>query len=246
MKRASGLPALLALAPIPLLAAGNALAAAADPLATPSRAAFSIMDFLLMALLGYLAWRLISRIANRDKDKDDEPPTYDVTPRDNEEDISPQERRSRAAQAAWEYLTGEKGADLHGEDKPKAVSDGGFDERDFLRGAKLMYGRVRQSWAGRDMADLRQFTAPDMMREFERMNSENPAHEKVAVLLVDAKVLEVNKEEKRTVVRVAYEATLSDDPANTASRKVSETWVFSRDDTVVDGHWLLESMEAAA
>ncbi|MFP5238435.1 MAG: hypothetical protein ACLGQW_01265, partial [Acidobacteriota bacterium] len=157
MKRASGLPALLALAPIPLLAAGNALAAAADPLATPSRAAFSIMDFLLMALLGYLAWRLISRIANRDKDKDDEPPTYDVTPRDNEEDISPQERRSRAAQAAWEYLTGEKGADLHGEDKPKAVSDGGFDERDFLRGAKLMYGRVRQSWAGRDMADLRQF-----------------------------------------------------------------------------------------
>ncbi len=236
---------MLALASAAALAAGDALAAAADPLATPSRAAFNILDFLLLALLGYLAWRLISRLANRDKDNDDEPPTYDVTPRDDEKDISPQERRSRAAQAAWEYLTGEKGADIRPDDKPIPAGDGGFDERDFLRGAKLMYGRVRQSWAGRDMADLRQFTAPDMMREFERMNSESPEHEKVAVLLVEAKVLEVKKEEKRTVVRVGYEATLSDDPATQASRKVSETWVFSRDDTVVDGHWLLESMEKA-
>jgi len=228
------------------LTASPALAAAADPLSAPARGAASLLDILLLALLGYLAWRLISRIANRDKPpRDDEPPTYDVTPRDKDEDegLDPTERRNRRAQAAWEYLTGEKGAELHPEDKPGAESEGGFDEREFLRGAKLMYGRVRQSWAGRDMADLRQFAAPDMMREFERMNSEHPEHEKVSVLLVEARVLEVKKEEKRTVVAVAYEATLSDDPANQASRKVNETWTFSRDDTIMDAKWLLEGME---
>jgi len=62
-------------------------------------------------------------------------------------------------------------------------------------------------------------------------------------MLVEATVLKLTKEDKQTVVDVAYEATISDDPKTNASRKVNEVWRFVRDDTVTDGKWLLESMD---
>jgi predicted lipid-binding transport protein (Tim44 family) len=185
---------------------------------------------------------VISNLAKRKKD-DDDGKTYDVPPEGDGEAQDPRDRRSRAAQAAWEYLTGEQAKDLHPEIEAEKDLPGAFNEREFLRGAKMLYGRVKQSWAARDMADLRQFTSPDMMRQFEQMNSERPDREEVAVLLVEAKVLDVKKTEKQTLVEVAYDATVSDDPKTKESKKLSEVWRFVRDETVTDGTWLLESME---
>jgi predicted lipid-binding transport protein (Tim44 family) len=217
-------------------------ALAADAMGTPSRAAMGILDIIFIGIAGYVLWRVISNIANRKKDDDGK--TYDVPPEDSDDDAqNPRERRSRAAQAAWEYLTGEQGKELHPEIEAEKDLPGAFNEREFLRGAKMIYGRVKQSLAARDMADLRQFTAPDMMRQFEQLNSERPDREEVAVLLVEARVLDVKKTEKQTLVEVAYDATVSDDPKTKASGKVNEVWRFVRDETVTDGTWLLESIE---
>lgn len=216
-------------------------ALAADAAATPTRATLGALDFVFIGIAGYVLWRVISNLAKRKRDDDDK--TYDVPPADDDDAQDPRDRRSRAAQAAWEYLTGEQGKDLHPEIEAEKDLPGAFNEREFLRGAKMIYGRVKQSWAARDMADLRQFTAPDMMRQFEQMNSERPDREEVAVLLVEAKVLDVKKTEKQTQVEVAYDATVSDDPKTKESKKLSEVWRFVRDETVTDGTWLLESME---
>ncbi|MBI4806433.1 MAG: Tim44 domain-containing protein [Desulfovibrio sp.] len=218
-------------------------ALAADAVGTASKAALGALDIIFIGIAGYVLWRVISNIANRKKDDNDNGNTYDVPPEDDGDTQDPRERRSRAAQAAWEYLTGEQAKELHPELEAEKDLPGAFNEREFLRGAKMIYGRVKQSFAARDMADLRQFTSPDMMRQFEQMNSERPEREEVAVLLVDARVLDVKKTEKQTQVEVAYDATVSDDPKTKESRKVSEVWRFVRDETVKDGTWLLESME---
>ncbi|MFP5223228.1 MAG: TIM44-like domain-containing protein [Acidobacteriota bacterium] len=210
-----------------------------------------VLDLVFIAFAVYVVWRWFSNAARRKKDDDD---TIDVTPTREDGEAPPQEHRSRAAQAAWEYLTGEKGPDIHPEDEQdkktqearQADPPGTFNEREFLRGAKIIYGRIRQSLAMRNMADLRQFASPDMMRRFEQMAQEKPDRETVAVMLVEATVLKVVKEDKQTVVDVAYEATISDDPKTNASRKVNEVWRFVRDDTVTDGKWLLESMDTAS
>jgi predicted lipid-binding transport protein (Tim44 family) len=177
----------------------------------------------------------------REDDREDDK-TYDVTP-DDRQDQDGMDRRSRTAQAAWEYLTGEKGPDIHPQDQHEPDAPGTFNEREFLRGAKMIYGRIRQSLAMRNMADLRQFAAPDMMREFERIASEKPDRESMVVMLVEARVTDLKRDGKRTDVEVAYEATVSDDPKTNASRTVGEVWRFSRDETVADAKWLLESME---
>jgi len=247
---------LLALSAMLATGIGEACASSSEALPGPAQAqapgGIGILDLVFIGIAVYVVWRMLTNSARRKKGDDDS--TIDVTPTRQDGEAPPQERRSRAAQAAWEYLTGEKGPDIHPEDKQEreeqeaaqATPSGEFNEREFLRGAKMIYGRIRQSLAMRNMADLRQFASPDMMRRFEQMAEEKPDRETLAVMLVEASVLKITKEDKQTLVDVAYEATISDDPKTNASRKANEVWKFVRDDTVVDGKWLLESIDTVS
>lgn len=226
----------------PLGALVPAWGRAAEELAEPNRAALGLLDIVFIGIAAYVLWRVITHLSGR-KRQDDDSKTYDVTPEDSDESQSSRDRRSRTAQAAWEYLTGEKGPDLHPEEGHTPDAPGAFNEREFLRGAKMIYGRIRQAWAARDLADLRQFAAPDMMSRFEAWASQKPEREQVAVLLVEARVLDLKRDGKRTEVQVAYDATISDDPKTKEPRKVSEVWTFSRDENLADAMWLLEDME---
>jgi predicted lipid-binding transport protein (Tim44 family) len=228
---------------VSLLALDTAILQAASLDAPPQKAALGALDIIFIGMAVYILWRLFSNLTRRKSGEDDDK-TYDATPmRDGEED-DPRDRRSRAAQAAWEYLTGEPGKEIHHETEHVPDSPGTFNEKEFLSGAKMIYGRIKQSLAMRNMADLRQFAAPDMMTQFEKLAAEKPDRETVAVMLVEAKVLDVRRDGKRTEVDVAYDATISDDPKTNASRQVSEVWKFSRDETAADAKWLLEEMEA--
>ncbi|GFK92599.1 hypothetical protein NNJEOMEG_00424 [Fundidesulfovibrio magnetotacticus] len=226
---------------LPLLGAFPAQAAQDVLGQQPSRALMGLLDVIFIALAGWVAWRVISNLSKRRPPDEDN--TYDVTPRDDEGD-SGMDQRSRRAQAAWEYLTGQQGRDLRqppAQDEPhEPDAPGTFNQAEFLRGAKVMFGRIKQSWAMRNLSDLRQFAAPDMMARFERWAAERPDRQAVSVLLVEAQVLEVQREAGRTVVEVAYQATVADDPS--ASRQVNEVWRFSREENVADAKWLLEDM----
>ncbi|MFZ5426362.1 MAG: Tim44 domain-containing protein [Thermodesulfobacteriota bacterium] len=218
------------------LAAGSSDAYAAEA----ARAAMGALDIIFIGLAVYVVWRIISNISRQRRERDDN--TYDVTP-ESPDDDGGRDARSRRAQAAWEYLTGEKGPELHAGGEHEKDIPGTFNEREFLKGAKLIYGRIKKSWAARDLADLRQFAAQDMMSLFERWAGERPEREEMTVLLVEAKVLDLRRDGKRTEVQVAYDATLNDDPKVKELKKVHEVWTFSRDETVADANWLLESME---
>lgn len=210
---------------------------------SPVLAAMGALDFIFIGIACYVVWRIFTNIARKKRDEDDN--TYDATPnRDDDGDDDPNTLRSRRAQAAWEYLTGGLGQAPRQEEQHEMDAPGTFNEREFLSGAKLIYGRIRQSFAARDLADLRQFAAPDMMRRFEAMAAARPEREQVSVLLVEARVIDLKRDGKRTEVQVAYDATISDDPQAGAPRKTAEVWTFSREETVADSKWLLESMDA--
>lgn len=252
----------------PMLAwAAGAAGTGADPF-PPETAArdggVGILNIIFIAFAVYVVWRMFSR--SRRNDKDDSPPTYTVTPEDDANDDrqqdkgTPDEIREARAKAAWDHLSSEPkrespqapspgpGSENIGTPLPNAAASRnqgppGFNHTEFLRGAKAMYARIRDSWAKRDLADLRQFAAPDMMTQFEQWASESPDRTEIAVMLVDARVLDVKTEGAVTIVDVAYEATISDAPQSKESRKVSEVWRFSEDSSLRDATWLLEKME---
>lgn len=225
-----------------VLTAGNVLAAGDLP-ASPARAGLGALDFVFIAIAAYVVWRMLTGASKRGRRDDSN--TYDVTPEDTRhprEDSM--DRRARNAQAAWEHLTGVKPVQEASPEAPPALdAPGEFNEREFLRGAKMIYGRIRQSLAMRNLADLRQFCAPDIMREFEQFAADKPDREVLVVMLVEARVLKVTREESRTLVDVSYEATISDDPKTNSTRKAEEVWRFSRDESMKDANWLLERVE---
>ena len=206
----------------------------------------SAFDLVFLAAAAYVIWRLITRLSARHRGGDDK--TFDVTQQNSqnpEDSPSPEDRRARRAQAAWGFLSGDQTAgNAAGPSQraPQPDLPGTFNEQEFLRGAKMMYGRIRQSLAMRNLEDLRQFTAPGLMAEFERQSAANPERTSLVVLLVDAQVTDLKRDGKRTEVQVAYHASVSDDPKTNTPRQVDETWRFSRDETVDDAKWLLESM----
>ena len=199
-------------------------------------AQFGILDLVLIGVAVYFIWRMLS---NRRGGDEQGPPTYDATPPSPEDDPEAQDRQARA-RAMWQHLAGEMDQEGGRPEDTSVPVPKGFDRADFLRGAKAMYARIRASWAKRDLADLRQFCAPEMMDEFERLVNDAPQPEETAVLLVEAAIQDVRQGEKSTEVDVRYEATLSAGPGGD-TRTVQEIWRFTRDETVTDGHWLLAS-----
>jgi len=203
---------------------------------------------VLLAAVAYVIWRLIMRISANSRNRDDT--IHDVTPENPNANpdaaAQPSEdQRTRRAQAAWGYLRGGENARAQSgstQGTPQPDIPGTFNEQEFLRGAKVMYGRIRQSLAMRNLDDLRQFVAPDLMAEFERQSAESPDRASLVVLLVEAQVVDLKRDGKKTEAQVAYHATISDDPKTNASRQVDETWRFGRDETVADAKWLLESV----
>ena len=204
----------------------------------------SAFDIVFLAAAAYIFWRFVTRMSSRNRDNRDDR-TYDATPENPDNAQSPEDQRTRRAQAAWGYLSGGPNAGNEpgvGQRAPQPDLPGTFNEQEFLRGAKVMYGRIRQSLAMRNLADLRQFVSPELMAEFERQSAENPERTSLVVLLVEAQVSDLKRDGKKTEAQVAYHATVSDDPKTNAPRQVDEVWRFGRDETAADAKWLLESI----
>lgn len=245
---------------------------AVDPFApeTAPREGIGLLNIIIIAFAVYVLWRAFSRRPGGHGDDDKAtPPTYTVTPEDDRKDdraeskAPPKDLREARAKAAWDYLSSEppKRPSNSAQDRtpesesvplPDAASPGdsagvsappGFNQAEFLRGAKAMYARIRDSWARRDLNDLRQFAAPDMMAQFERWAAENPTPGEIVIMLVDARLLEVKADGSVTIADVAYEATVSDSPASREPKKISEIWRFSEDADRPDATWLLEKIE---
>lgn len=118
-----------------------------------------------------------------------------------------------------------------------------FDVQDFLKGAKIAYARLQESWNARDMEDIQQFTTPEVFEEIQRQLHVSPPSGNTTILRVEAKLLEVRQEDGQSVASVLFESLLREDQHSEATQ-TREIWHFSR-----DGHpgtmWLLEGIQQA-
>lgn len=250
---------------LPALVATLVLAMARPALAfdLPGRlASLGLFEAILLGLAAYFAVRLIGNFMNRNKNDQQGPPTYDVSPRDTHppgDEGDGMERRRAQAQAMWEHFGGasdqeggQRGGDQAGEagdemapgaPPPGGGSDQAFDEADFLRGAKAMYVRLRKSWAQRDLDDLTQFATPGMRARFEAWAAGNPDPEAFDALLVNAHLAEIRHENGQSLADVRYEATISDSPKAREPKTVHEVWRFVRDDADPKSTWRLDDWQ---
>jgi predicted lipid-binding transport protein (Tim44 family) len=207
-----------------------------------------VLDIILVAVAVYFLWRLITRLRGGDRNPQQGPPTYDANPDEPEGQDKADQNRQARAKTAWEYLAGDRGNEApepaqDQADQPGQPTESGFDQAEFIRGAKAMYARIKQAWAKRDLEDLRQFASPGMMNDFERMSKQHPETEDIFILRVEAKVQNVRTVGGETQVEVQYQAAVSSDPKSREPRNEQEVWLYTKDEERPGSHWLLASME---
>lgn len=119
----------------------------------------------------------------------------------------------------------------------------GFDEAEFMKGAKAVYQRLQDSWNRRDLEDIRQFTSPEVWEEIRRQAEEDLTRGNTEVLMTNARLLEVRSVDGDTVASVYFDVLMREDPEQRQSGQAREVWHFSRKESVPGSFWILEGIQ---
>ncbi|WP_341676762.1 Tim44-like domain-containing protein [Niveibacterium sp. SC-1] len=102
----------------------------------------------------------------------------------------------------------------------------GFDVEGFVRGAKVNFIRLQAAYDAGDLADIREFTSPEMFAEIKLdIDARGNALNKTEVLNLDADLLDVSEEGSRYLASVRFYGLLREDGANT---NFDEVWHLSK------------------
>ncbi len=119
----------------------------------------------------------------------------------------------------------------------------GFDQEEFLDGAKAAYVRLQGSWDRRDLDDVRRFTEPDVYEEIARQAEEDPNPGRTEILLLEARLLEVKTENGATLATVYFDALLREDAARETPEQTREVWRFTRRENEPNPEWKLAGIQ---
>nr|WP_319543785.1 TIM44-like domain-containing protein [uncultured Pseudodesulfovibrio sp.] len=208
----------------------------------PASRGGSIFNVLLLAGIAYFLVRSFRRRSNGDKPGRGpwtRPDQNEERTDDSSERPVPPMDRHEAARQMWGLLSSddaEKLTPTTPTSVPHTRGDG-FDEVEFLEGAKVFFSRFQQASDEQDFQAIRDFISDEV---FNNAMSQ-PGQGLTEVMLLNARLMEMKSEEGRTIATVFYDAQLRvGDGGQPIHQRV--VWEFSRDDTVQGSLWVLEKI----
>lgn len=189
----------------------------------------SFMDILLIAILAFIGWKLFTRFRNQRAAQQEGAAPFS----------QPMQRNDTGS--VWNNLRNSiPGA------TPQAVVPGvdipaGFNQDEFLRGAKMAYTRMQKAWDNRDLADIAQFATPVVMRELQAQATQDPGPSRTELLRVNAELVGVEPEGDNLRAQVLFDVLMREDPNQAAPEDVREIWHFLR--IGQNGNWKLDGIQ---
>jgi predicted lipid-binding transport protein (Tim44 family) len=141
---------------------------------------------------------------------------------------------------------------------PAAVADSGgsmqaragnvradFDADAFVRQAKVHFIRLQAANDEGNLADLREFTSPEMFAELRMQIADRGAGpQRTDVVELDAEVVEVSEEDSRYIVSVRFNGLIREE-ADAAPAPFGEVWHLTRDKRGERG-WVVAGIQQIA
>ena len=117
-----------------------------------------------------------------------------------------------------------------------------FDKEGFERSAKVHFIRLQAAWDAKELADIREFTTPEMYAEIKMQFSESK-DEKTQTEVVDleAEVLGVEASASEDLASVRLKGTIRENP-NAAAESFQEVWNLAKPKNGRTG-WLLAGIQ---
>lgn len=199
------------------------------------------MNLLLLGLLVYFGVRMFRRFTSQPSPRNEQSPrtmNYSNTAADS--------RAYGQGGSVWDSLLSQpQDVSAQQQAQPGLDIPADFNEEEFLRGAKLAYTRMQDSWDRRDLDDIAAFATEDVMQKLRKHAQEDPNPGKTELLLVNASILEVREEDSLTRVAVYFDVIMREDQNAKHPEQVREIWHFvcSRKD---GDSWKLDGIQQLA
>ena len=121
----------------------------------------------------------------------------------------------------------------------------GFDVDGFVRNAKVGFIRLQAAHDAGDLADIREFTSPEMFAEIrmdlEQRDQQSGLPQKTDVVSLNAEILDVAEENQRHVVSVRFTGLLREE-ADAAPVAIDEIWHLTKP-VNGQGGWVLAGIQ---
>lgn len=220
-----------------LLAAESALA----DQGTPSSGG-SVLNILLLGVIAYFLVRMFRRRMGGGNGKSGSDKTSEKRSEGNEKGrvIRPMDRHE-AARQMWGHLSSDSQGTAQEAVTPTMRVDG-FNENEFLEGAKLFFARFQQASDSRDFDELKVFLSDEVYTDAVLRAQDNPAHVRTEIMLLNARLMELNPGDGMTAATVFYDAQVRKGISGDQPVHMRAVWEFSRDDSVENGLWKLEKI----
>jgi Uncharacterized protein conserved in bacteria len=125
------------------------------------------------------------------------------------------------------------------------ISCAGFDREEFLRGAKMLYTRLQESWDKRDVDDIATFTTQAILSEVKAQAQADPAPSQTEILLVNASLVSAVRDGNDDVVTVFFDVLLRENQDADTPSQVRELWHFIRPSGSTQS-WRLDGIQQVA
>ncbi len=195
------------------------------------------LDIILIGLLIYFGLKFFrSRAAARQQ------PAGGYDDQYQQQYQQPQGMQYSGQSSQWDNLRsapqqgGAQGAWTGGNNIPA-----GFDTEEFLRGAKMAYTRMQQSWDRRDLDDIALFATDGIMNDLRAQAQEDPQPSRTELLMVNADLLHVEDSAEGQRAEVLFDVLMREDPNQSQPEQVKEIWHFLR--TSENDTWRLDGIQ---
>jgi predicted lipid-binding transport protein (Tim44 family) len=200
-------------------------------------AAGGMLSSLLMIVLLGLAFAFLVRLFRRKAGAPDA----------NFTTFNQQPMPAGPAPSAWQGGFGQSGANVV-LDKPTAQQHqawgvpAGFDTDAFLRQAKASFIRLQAAWDRNDLADLREFTSPEVYAELQlQIQERNGQPDFTEVVSIDAQLLGIETTERDYLASVQFNGMIRNAPGAPPEPYV-EVWNLGKP-MAGNGGWVLAGIQ---
>lgn len=165
---------------------------------------------------------------------------YNQQQHTQQEDYSSMQRQ---AQDAWANLRSTPaGGSNAQETQPDVTVPAGFDSDEFLKGAKVVFNRLQQSWDARDLDDIKQFTTQEVYEAIKQQADDDPQPSRTEILMANARLLEVKDEAEGILATVYFDVLMRESKTAQHPEQVREVWHFLKAKKE-DSMWLLDGIQ---
>ncbi len=172
-----------------------------------------LIDFLLIALLFYIGFRLF----NSFRAKNNNTNSYQGRAQANYAEHSQAPRQESPVQKA-----------------------NTIDNAEFIEGAKTAYNRLQASWSKRDLEDIKIFTTKAVYTEIEKHFEEDPEPCETEIISLSAQINNIEKDRDMDRISVYFTCLMREGDEENA-KTVTELWHFLRED--VYSMWKVDGIQ---